>query len=544
MLGRGDDAGGRRAAGRIASGDGGTPPERPHPIGGKIPWPAAGGTEYTDVRTLSDAEFALGARFLDQDGSLTLHVVSLAAAAVAGFLVVESAWTLRTPRKRNLLLVLASCALYTYVDWRGLLVLLAPAAVDYRIGIALAKAVSPSRRKLLLGTTLLVNLGLLVGLKYLGFVESSVIAAGRLMGFQTSAPEMTLFVPLGLSFITLQRLSYTLDVYRGQMKPWRDPLAFAAWATFLPIIPAGPIERARRLLPQFARVRPMDASEVVWGLRRILAGMFKKIVVADSLALFVDTIFQQAPGLPASELAVGVFLFSVQIYCDFAGYSDIAIGLSRLLGFRVMENFNHPYLSRDIAEFWHRWHISLSHWFRDYVYTPLTWKVSLARRWARLGAVVLTFALSGLWHGSGARFLVWGALHGLFFAPVLFGWVPPPGGRSADAGPRLRELPWVLATFLAVTLAWIPFRAADLGAAVSYASGLASSGWLVVPRGKWLLLLAVGYMAFDIMQARRPDWFVLDRFGPALRWTAYLMVALAVLLFGHWGEARFIYTGF
>ena len=379
------------------------------------------------------------------------------------------AWTLtaRTVRARNLGLLAASYYFYAWWDWRFLGLILLSTAVDFLVGRAMASAVGTARRRLLL-VSLVTNLGLLGFFKYAGFFVASFRAAfGPLLeplGFHLG-PLMDIVLPVGISFYTFQTLSYTIDVYRGRLQPCDRVVDFALFVAFFPQLVAGPIVRAADLLPQLREPRRPTWPRMWLGFRQFTFGLFKKLFIADRMAMFVDPVFANPGGFDAVTTWLAVTCYAVQIYCDFSGYSDMAIGIARGLGFDFEENFDHPYLSRSITEFWRRWHISLSSWLRDYLYIPLGGNRRGRRRtYINLMATML---LGGLWHGAAWTFVAWGLIHGLALA----------GDRATrpwrDA--HLTAIPnwlrgttgWVTTTVV-VLVAWVFFRAAGFADAWSF----------------------------------------------------------------------------
>ncbi|MFZ5433681.1 MAG: MBOAT family O-acyltransferase, partial [Calditrichota bacterium] len=327
----------------------------------------------------------------------------------------------------------------------------------------------------------------------------------------------------------------------------RDITAFLAFSTFFPLMTAGPIERAKRLLPQFLKARSFDEAKSKDALRQILWGLFRKIVIANNLVAPINEAFGNYAHLSGIDLAVGVFLFSVQIYVDFAAYSDIAMGCGRLLGFRIMRNFAYPYFSRDIAEFWRRWHISMSSWFRDYVYTPLSMHVSLAQKWRRLWNILVTFTVSGLWHGANWTFVVWGFIHGLLFIPSVFGQPPQHETKMAAEGrllPNLRELRQLVITFTAVSLAWVFFRAENLGHACGYFGAMFSSTWLTAPTYNLEVIYAAAILVFEWIRRDHIHSFEIASLPLPVRWSLYIAVLAAIALLGDFGVHDFFYAQF
>ncbi len=318
---------------------------------------------------------------------------------------------------QNALILLSSYVFYGWWDWRFLSLLLFSTVVDYSIGLQMAKSTNQKHRKQLLFLSLAVNLGLLGFFKYYNFFIDNFTIAFTFFGGAIQPNTLSIILPVGISFYTFQTLSYTIDIYRKKIEPTKDFLGFAAFVSFFPQLVAGPIERASNLLPQFHKKREFDKDEAIIGVKQIIWGLFKKVVIADNCAQFANEIFANHASFSSVTLILGVIYFSFQIYCDFSGYSDIAIGTARLFNFKLMVNFRYPYFSRDIAEFWRRWHISLTTWFRDYVYIPLGG--SRVTRGKQIRNVFIVFIVSGFWHGANWTFIVWGAINALFFIPLL-----------------------------------------------------------------------------------------------------------------------------
>ena len=318
---------------------------------------------------------------------------------------------------QNLLIVASSYMFYGWWDWRFLGLIVFSTVLDFYIGKTLAKTTHERNRKLLLYTSVGVNLGFLGIFKYCDFFILGFIDAFSLFGIDISAGSLNIVLPVGISFYTFQTLSYSIDVYRRKLKHTEDFMAFSAFVCFFPQLVAGPIERAKNLLPQFLKARKFNYEQAADGMRQILWGLFKKVVVADNCAVFVNQIFDNPDSLSGSTLFLGAVLFAFQIYGDFSGYSDIAIGTSRLFNINLKQNFAYPYFSRNIGEFWRRWHISLSTWFRDYLYIPLGG--SKGGAWNKIRNVFVIFLVSGLWHGASWNFVVWGGLNALYFLPLM-----------------------------------------------------------------------------------------------------------------------------
>ena len=455
-------------------------------------------------------------------------------------------------RLQNLLIVAASYIFYGWWDWRFLSLIFFSTVVDYSMGILLSKEDSGTRRKIYLWVSILINIGLLGFFKYYNFFLDNFISAFRLFGITLQARSLQIILPVGISFYTFQTLSYTIDVFRRKLEPTRDLIAFAAFVSFFPQLVAGPIERASNLLPQFYERRHFDLAKATDGMRQILWGLFKKIVIADNCAEFANQIFNNSADMNGSTLALGALFFTFQIYGDFSGYSDIAIGTSRLFGFDLMRNFAFPYFSRDIAEFWRRWHISLSTWFRDYLYIPLGG--SRGGRWMKVRNTFAIFLVSGFWHGANWTFLVWGGLNALYFLPLQLTNSNRTHLDTVAKGkslPSFRELLQMLITFVLVMLAWIFFRSNDLGHAIQYLSTLFSSSFFSGPsfpemKRAWsILLLVVVFLAVE--WRGREHQYAIAYFHAyrrrGIRWTLYLLICLLIFLY-QGSQQDFIYFQF
>lgn len=423
---------------------------------------------------------------------------------------------------QNLFLVFASYVLYGWWDWRFLSLIILSSFVDFWCGLKIDRRESNQKRKLFLVISLLTNLGILGVFKYYNFFISSLADALLTIGVQPNLPSLQIILPVGISFYTFQTLSYTIDVYRKKLESTDDWVSFFAYVAFFPQLVAGPIERASHLLPQFAIKRKFDYEVAFGGVRQIIWGFFKKVAIADNCALIVDEIFSGADGMSSPLLILGAFYFAIQIYCDFSGYSDIAIGCSKLLGFDLRANFRYPYFSRDMAEFWRRWHISLSTWFRDYVYIPLGG--SRGGTFASLRNVMIVFLVSGLWHGANWTYVIWGLINALMFVPLLLcNWNRSNLDEVAEGRllPSAREFVSVLATFSFTCLAWIYFRSETVTAANEYIWRLFTSGEFGLPiEYLWVVPLIAFLLCFEWIN--RLDPFPTFKFKkPALNILGY-----------------------
>lgn len=441
---------------------------------------------------------------------------------------------------QNFLIVVASYFFYGLWDWRFLSLILSSTIVDYLVGIGIHNSSeSRKKQKLLLWISILFNISLLGFFKYCNFFIDSFVDLLELFGFAfESTYTLKIILPVGISFYTFQTMSYSLDIYFKRVKPTKDFVAFATFVAFFPQLVAGPIERASNLLNQITTKRVFRYEQVVQGLKLILWGLFKKIAIADSLAPMVDDIFANYNSYPSSTLIFGTILFSFQIYGDFSGYSDIAIGTSKLFGIELMSNFKFPYFSRNIAEFWRRWHISLSTWFRDYVYIPLggsrTTKTNSIRN------IFLIFLISGFWHGANWTFIVWGAIHAVLFVPFFL------SGRNRDYvntdfgdggfSKTLIESAKVVLTFFIVSFTWIFFRSDSITVAFEFVKQIITNFNYVPyyhPLGYRMIDYFVLIALFVLYEYRiRRDERAPFKFNSKLiRFLVYTVVVFLILLF-------------
>jgi D-alanyl-lipoteichoic acid acyltransferase DltB (MBOAT superfamily) len=451
-------------------------------------------------------------------------------------------------RWQNVFILIAGYVFYGWWDWRFLSLLAFSSTMDYTYGRLLGATADPARRKAIIIGSIITNLGLLGIFKYYNFFIGSLVESASRLGIDLHVTTLSIVLPVGISFYTFQSLSYTLDVYRNKLPPVRNMIDFLAFVSFFPQLLAGPIERATRLLPLFCRPRTFDPDAARDGLRQMLWGFFKKIVIADNCATCVNRIFANPDAYPASVKVVGAVYFAFQIYCDFSGYSDIAIGCARLFGFTLMRNFAFPYYSRDIAEFWRRWHISLTSWFRDYLYIPLGG--SRSGRWVSVRNVLIVFLVCGLWHGANWTFVIWGLLNGLYFVPLLLLNRNRAHLDIVAAGrwlPGLKEVLQMALTFMLTLVAWVFFRAATLKAALHYLHELCSPSLITLPKeaglshlGPYLLLM----LGIEWFQRERQHGLQIDHIkSRALRWLVYYAVSLDIFLAGGQKQA-FIYFQF
>ncbi len=375
-------------------------------------------------------------------------------------------------RRQNIFLLVASYFFYGYWDWRFTFLLLGNTIVNFWVGDRIYASTSLKQKKLYLSISIAVNLGILGFFKYFNFFINSADNLLQALGLNPHISVLHIILPVGISFYTFQAMSYVIDIYRGTLKPTESFVDFALFKAFFPQLVAGPIERARNLLPQISKPRQIMLQNILTGLNLVLLGYFKKVAIADTLAPIVENIFASPGTMSGGQLWTGVYAFTFQIYGDFSGYTDIARGIARILGFELILNFNAPYLSRNIAEFWRRWHISLSSWLRDYLYISMGGnRRGKARTYANL---MITMFLGGLWHGAAWTFVIWGLLHGIYLAchRIII------GDRKLDLSWSRAVPGWIVDiikiffTFHIVALTWVFFRAPDLPSALTYLGGL------------------------------------------------------------------------
>lgn len=459
---------------------------------------------------------------------------------------------------QNLFIVAVSYLFYGWWDWRFLILIAFTTLCSWLSGILIEKY-HPDKNnnnkanwaKIISVTNIILNLGILGVYKYFNFFVTSFIDVFSSFGIQLQATSLNIILPVGISFYTFQALSYSIDVYRKELPATKDIVSFFAYVSFFPQLVAGPIERATNLLPQFHKSRTFDYEKAVDGMRQILWGLFKKIVIADNCATYVNQIFDNYEIHTGSTLLLASILFAFQIYGDFSGYSDIAIGTARLFGINLMRNFAFPYFSRDIAEFWRRWHISLSTWFRDYLYIPLGG--SRGGEWMSLRNTMIIFTVSGFWHGANWTFVVWGAFHALLFLPLLIGKRNRKFTNTVAENkflPSPFEFFQMLSTFLLVVVGWVFFRAESISQAFKYIYSTFNSSILSVPylnnRAYYLPILSTIVLMIITEWINREKNHGLDLSGIKSHIVKFILYfALIVLIFWFGGKSEtFIYFQF
>jgi alginate O-acetyltransferase complex protein AlgI len=453
-------------------------------------------------------------------------------------------------KAQNILLLLSSYVFYAWWDEKFLLLLMFSTFLDYFTGIRMHLAKTIGYKKFWFWLSISVNVGFLAVFKYFNFFAASFATLLESCGLKVDVWTLNIILPVGISFYTFHGLSYVIDIYKERIKPERDFVDYAVFVSFFPLLVAGPIERATHLLPQIQRPRIFDYTKAVDGLRQILWGLFKKVVVADGCAEYANLIFNGADDYTGSTLLMGAIFFTFQIYCDFSGYSDIALGTARLFGIELLRNFSFPYFSRDIAEFWRRWHISLSTWFRDYLYIPLGG--SKGGTWMKVRNTFIIFIVSGFWHGANWTFIVWGALNALYFMPLLLTNSNRSNLEIVAKGryfPSLREFLGMILTFTMALIGWIFFRAKDMSAALSFIKNMFTESLLKEPDIPELAYVPVVFIFILLLieWMGREGKYALETFSTnwytPIRWLFYaVLIGCIIVLSGK--EQEFIYFQF
>ncbi|HEX2934113.1 MAG TPA: MBOAT family O-acyltransferase [Bacteroidales bacterium] len=455
-------------------------------------------------------------------------------------------------KAQNILLVAASYFFYACWDYRFLFLLIFSTLLDYFSALQIERVSNRKRKLFWLFLSIGINLGFLGVFKYYNFFADSFAQALSLFGIKAGFVTLHVIIPVGISFYTFHGLSYIIDVYNERIPAEKDFVVYTGFVCFFPLLVAGPIERATHLLPQIKKPRTFDYAKSVDGLRQILWGLFKKIVIADNCAYYVNMFFNDPSAYPGSTLLLGTIFFTFQIYCDFSGYSDIALGTARLFGIELLRNFAFPYFSRDIAEFWRRWHISLSSWFRDYLYIPLGG--SRGGMWMKVRNTFIIFLVSGFWHGANWTFIAWGALNAIYFLPLMLSNLNRNNLEIVAQGktlPTLREFFSICLTFCLAAFAWIFFRADSLSQAFDIIAEIFSSSLFTIPyferMGNALITIILIGVFVLVEWKGREQQYAIAKLGftwtPALRYAMYYSIVFIIIWFGG-REQQFIYFQF
>lgn len=460
-------------------------------------------------------------------------------------------WLLNNQKLKyqNIFLLAVSYYFYSCWDWRFLFLLIFSTGLDYFTGLKMGTAQNTFNKKFWFWLSIIVNLGFLGVFKYYNFFAVSFSEFLLSIGVKIDFWTLQVILPIGISFYTFHGLSYVIDIYKGKIEPEKNIVDYSLFVSYFPLLVAGPIERATHLLPQLKRKRTFNYNQAVDGLRQILWGLFKKIVIADNCAEFANQMFNSPTDYNSSSLFLGAIFFSFQIYGDFSGYSDIALGASKLFGIDLLKNFNYPYFSRDIAEFWRRWHISLSSWFRDYLYFPLGG--SKVNDWIKIRNTFIIFLVSAFWHGANWTFIFWGLLNAIFILPSI---VLKRNRLNLDIVakgkmfPTVKEFFQISLTFLLTTFAWVFFRADSISKAFSYISLWFSSSFFSLPSKRpsaGILLELVIFIALEWIG--RENDFAIQKTGlkwnKITRWIFYILLAMTIIIFAG-KEQKFIYFQF
>lgn len=448
---------------------------------------------------------------------------------------------------QNMLLLAASFYFYGCWDWRFLFLLMFSIGLDYFSGIQIENSKTKKRATFWLVLSIAINLGFLGFFKYYNFFIENFAELLKTFGFGVNIWLLKVILPVGISFYTFHGLSYVIDVYKKRIPAERNYVDYAVFVSYFPLLVAGPIERATHLLPQIQRNRSFNYEKAKDGMAQILWGFFKKMVIADNCAPIVNEIFNNYHTESASNLVLGAILFAFQIYGDFSGYSDIALGASRLFGIELLKNFSYPYFSRDIAEFWRRWHISLSSWFRDYLYIPLGG--SKGGLWMKIRNTFIIFLVSGFWHGANWTFIIWGGLNAVFFLPLLIAEKNRHNLEVVAMGkiiPSFREVFSILMTFALTCFAWIFFRAASVSDAMGYIKGIFSATIISFPTAFRPVLfgLIIFMLGMEWMNRTHDYGLKIQERKPAFQAVIYILVAYLILNFANFGSNEFIYFQF
>lgn len=452
-------------------------------------------------------------------------------------LVFAGYWILRNKLLwQNLFLLVASYIFYGWWDWRFLALILITSATTFLTGLVIKNDHS-RRSKAWLALNLVVNLGILATFKYFNFFRDAFADILRLFGAAPDWPTLNILLPVGISFYTLQAISYSLDVYKGKVQPTRNIVAFFVYIAFFPQLVAGPIERAKNLLPQFLKKKSFDYYNAVIGMRQILWGLVKKLVIADNLAGYVDNLLYHPSVMSAGSIVMAAIIFAFQIYTDFSGYSDIAIGSARLFNIRLIANFNYPFFSRNMKELWQRWHISLMTWLREYVYFPLGG--SKRGRWRTCINIMIVFAISGLWHGADWTFVIWGTVNGLMLLPFVF-----LKKKSYTPHARLRDIPRCVLTFLIFALIFLSFRSPNISHLNECLGVLAHGSYLSVPMGITALYYILPLVVVEWLGRRQEFPIMTLKMPTILRWAIYWGMLFLIAFYGAKADIQYIYFQF
>jgi alginate O-acetyltransferase complex protein AlgI len=455
----------------------------------------------------------------------------------------------KSAKKQNILLLSASLFFYGWADWRFLFLVIMNALLNYYIGTGISNTQKEKIKKRLLWLGLLINLGVLGYFKYFNFFYDSFADLFNLFGANLNYSSLKIILPLGISFFTFQTLGYIIDVYNEEIEPYRDLLVFTTYVTYFPKILSGPIERAQKFIPQIEVRRNFDYQLANDGLRQILWGLFAKIVVADNCAALVNNIFDNYQNQSGSMLLLGSFCYLIQIYCDFSGYSNMAIGISKLFGIKLMMNFATPFFSTNIGDFWKKWHISLTTWMMDYVFTPLSFILRKYKKKGLILSIITTFVIVGLWHGANWTFIVFGLLQGLYFIPLIFkgNLNQPSSNAPTNLLPSLKYFFQMIGLFFLLMLTAVFFRSESVGQAVEYLSNIFSTSLFVRPDIEqiiFILPIIIFFLIIEWISKDKQHAMQFDNHSVYIAWSAYLIIGFIVVLSFKSNNSSFIYLQF
>ena len=452
-------------------------------------------------------------------------------------LVFASYWILRNKLMwQNLFLLVSSYIFYGWWDWRFLSLIIITSTSTFLLGLVIKNDHS-RRSKMWLTLNLILNLGILATFKYFNFFKDSIADILRLFGANPDFPTLNILLPIGISFYTLQAISYSFDLYNGKVQPTRNIIAFFVYIAFFPQLVAGPIERARNLLPQFLTKKSFNYYNAVIGMRQILWGLVKKLVIADNLAGYVDNLLYHPSVMSASSIIMASILFAFQVYADFSGYSDIAIGSARLFNIKLLPNFNYPFFSRSMREFWQRWHISLMTWFKEYIYFPFGG--SRHGKWRTCFNIMIVFAFSGLWHGADWTFVIWGTLNGLILLPFVF--IPK---KSYSSYARFKDIPKCILTLLIFSFVQPAFRSPNISHLQECITTLVHGSYLTIPMGITAFYYIIPFVIVEWLGRRQEFPIMTLKMPTILRWAIYWALLFIIAFYGAKSNIQYIYFQF
>ncbi|RAR69303.1 MBOAT family O-acyltransferase [Flavobacterium aciduliphilum] len=454
---------------------------------------------------------------------------------------------------QNLLLLVASYYFYACWDWRFLFLLMFSTFLDYYTGLKMQNTTLISRKKFWFWLSIFINLGFLAVFKYYNFFAKSLVEGLNLLNIKANLTLINVILPVGISFYTFHGLSYVIDIYKNRIKAEKNFTDYAVFVSFFPLLVAGPIERATHLLPQIKKKREFDYYKAVDGLKQILWGVFKKVVIADNCAEIANEIFNNYGDYSGSSLVLGALCFTFQIYGDFSGYSDIALGTAKLFGIDLLRNFAFPYFSRDVAEFWRRWHISLSSWFKDYLYIPLGG--SKGSMWIKIRNTFIIFIVSGFWHGANWTFIVWGLLNAIFIMPSIIFNTNRNNIEIVAKGaniPSFKDFLSIFFTFCLTVFAWIFFRSDNLKAAIVYVKNIFSITFFTIPKIQnvnnisYTSIMVIFFLVIEWIG--REDKYAIETFGKKYnkkyKYLFYYLIVFLIIYYGNFNKNQFIYFQF